>query len=44
MGRIIKILLALAVIGFAALAGYAYLVDLTPPQGEIRQPVMLDAN
>lgn len=44
MGRLIKILLVLIVIGFAALTGYAYLVEMTPPQSEIRQPVMLNAN
>lgn len=43
MGRIIKALAFLAVIGFAALVGYAYLGDLAPRQTEIRQPVVLDA-
>lgn len=44
MGRIIKALLVLAILGFAALVGYAYLVDLTPVQTEISKPVVLDAN
>ena len=44
MGRLIKILLVLIVLGFAALTGYAYLVEMTPPQSEIRQPVLLNAN
>ncbi|WP_269814339.1 hypothetical protein [Pseudogemmobacter bohemicus] len=44
MGRIIKALLVLAILGFAALTAYAYLVDLTPPAGEVTKPVVLDAN
>ncbi len=43
MGRIIKALAFLAIIGFAALVAYAYLGDLAPEQQEIRQPVTLDA-
>lgn len=44
MGRIIKALLVLAILGFAALAAYAYLVDLTPTPGEVTKPVVLDAS
>lgn len=42
MGRIIKAVLVLAVLGFAGLTAYAYLVDLTPPQTEVKKPVVLD--
>ncbi|VDC32646.1 hypothetical protein [Pseudogemmobacter humi] len=44
MGRIIKALFVLAILGFIALTGYAYLVDLTPEQSEVTKPVVLDAN
>lgn len=44
MGFIIKTVLLLVVLGFAALAGYAYLGDMAPPQDEVTQPVTLDAN
>ena len=44
MGFIIKTVLLLAVLGFAALAGYAYLGDMDPPQAEVMKPVTLDAN
>ncbi|WP_301538870.1 hypothetical protein [Pseudogemmobacter hezensis] len=44
MGRIFKTVLLLAILGFAALAGYAYLVDMTPEPTEVTRPVTLDAN
>jgi hypothetical protein len=44
MGRIIKGLFFLAVLGFVALTGYAYLGDLRPSQGEVKVPVTLDAD
>lgn len=44
MMRLIKALFALAILGFAGLAGYAYLGDLSPVQTEIRQPVVLNAD
>ncbi len=44
MGRLLRALLGLAVIGFAALAGYAYLGDYGPDTREITQPVTLDAD
>ncbi|QLQ19045.1 MAG: hypothetical protein HZT43_10740 [Exiguobacterium profundum] len=43
MGRIIKGLLVLAVLGFAYLTAYAYLADLRPAQSEIKVPVTLNA-
>lgn len=42
MRRLLKLLLALAVIGAAALAGYAYLGDMQPERTETRIPVDLD--
>jgi hypothetical protein len=44
MGRIFKTGLTLAVLGFIGLAGYAYLGDMTPPQTQVTQPVMLNAD
>ena len=41
MGRIIKAILTLAVLGFIALIGYAYLGDMTPTQTRVTQPVTL---
>ena len=43
MWRIFKALLVLAAVGLAALTGYAYLADLSPPQEEVTRPVMLNA-
>lgn len=43
MGRLVKVVLALVVLGFIGLAGYAYLGDLSPAQSTITQPVVLDA-
>ncbi|MBY0352515.1 hypothetical protein [Tabrizicola sp.] len=44
MGRIIKALLLLVILGFVGLTGYAYLGDLAPVQGEVKKPVVLNAN
>ncbi len=44
MGRLIKAVLVLAVLGFAALVAYAYLADLAPATGEVKVPVTLHAN
>ncbi|MGL5012026.1 MAG: hypothetical protein ACRC6I_19320 [Paracoccaceae bacterium] len=44
MWRLIKLLLILAVLAFAGVAGYAYLGDLSPTQRPITQPVTLDAD
>lgn len=43
MARLLKLVVSLAVLAFAALAGFAYLGDLDPAPQEIRQPVTLDA-
>jgi hypothetical protein len=44
MGRIIKALFLLALIGFAGVVGYAYLGDLSPAQTEVTKPVVLNAD
>ena len=44
MGRIFKALFLLAILGFVALTGYAYLGDLTPNQSEVKVPVTLNAD
>lgn len=49
MGRIIKWLVYLLVLGGLALVAYAYIgpyfgADFSPPQTEVRQPVTLDAD
>jgi hypothetical protein len=44
MGRIIKVLVVLVIFGFIGLTGYAYLADLTPPQSEVKKPVVLNAD
>ncbi|WP_164932985.1 hypothetical protein [Tropicibacter alexandrii] len=49
MGRIIKWLFYLLVLGGIALVAYAYVgpyfgADFSPPQTEIRQPVELNGN
>lgn len=49
MGRIIKWLIYLVLIGGIALVGYTFFgpyfgADFSPPQTEVRQPVTLDAD
>ncbi|MCD1619512.1 hypothetical protein ACFSDD_10255 [Salipiger marinus] len=49
MGRLVKWLLILLILGGIALVAYAYVgpffgANFAPPQTEIRQPVELDAN
>lgn len=49
MLRLIKLLIYLAVLGFIALVGYAYLgpffgADFSPPTEEIRQEIILEAS
>ena len=49
MLRLIKYLVYLAVLGFIALVGYAYLgpffgADFSPPTEEIRQEIILEAS
>lgn len=44
MGRLIKAVLVLVVIGFAGLVGYAYVADLSPATAEVKLPVTLHAD
>lgn len=43
MGRILKALVLLAILGFIALTGFAYLGSFAPTQQEVTKPVVLDA-
>jgi hypothetical protein len=43
-GKILKVLLFLLVLAFVALAGFAYLGDLSPEQSDIREPVTLNVD
>lgn len=43
MGRVIKLVLGLAVLGFLGLVAYSYVVDMTPARQQVRQPVQLNA-
>ncbi len=42
MGKVIRVLLILVVLGFVGLLGYSYLGDLSTPQSEVTIPVTLD--
>ena len=42
--RLVKLVFGLAVLGFAGLAGYAFLGDLSPVPQEQRLTVTLDAD
>ncbi|MEQ3626708.1 MAG: hypothetical protein ABNH26_12855 [Celeribacter sp.] len=44
MGKLIKLLLILIILGALALIGYAYVGDLTPTQTEVTEPVTLDVD
>ncbi len=44
MGRIIKALVVLVIFGFIALTVYAYFGDLSPIQGQVTKPVVLNEN
>jgi len=49
MGRLIKLLLFIAVFGFIGLVGYAYIgpffgADFSAPKVEVRQPLVLNAD
>ncbi len=41
MWVLIKLIVVLLILGFLALTGYAYLVDLAPPATETQIPVVL---
>ena len=44
MGRLIKLLLGLAVLALVGLTGYAYLADLSPQSVDVKLPVTLHAD
>lgn len=44
MVRLIMLLFVLAILGFGALTGYAYLADLEPGAAPVSKPVTLDVN
>lgn len=44
MGRLIKVVFVLAILGFAGLVGYAYFGVQEPTPREVTKPVVLDAN
>lgn len=49
MGRLIKLLFFIMVLGFVALVGYTYVgpffgADFSAPQTEVRLPLVLDAD
>lgn len=44
MGRIIKALIFLILVGVIGISVYAYLGDLAPEQGEVVKPVVLNAD
>ncbi len=44
MGRLLKLLLFLLIVGLLGLIGYAYIGDLSPNQVDVSEPVELNAN
>lgn len=44
VGRILKAVVVLGILGFAALTGYAYVADLSPDQTQVTVPVTLNAD
>ena len=44
MWRLIKAVLVLAILGFAALVAYTYLAEMTPVTGQVTVPVTLNAD
>lgn len=44
MGRLIKLVLVLVVLGFAGLVGYAYFGNMAPDSAEVKVPVTLNAD
>ena len=42
MGRLLKAIIFLVLLGFAALVGYAYVGDMSPVVTDIIRPVTLD--
>ncbi len=44
MLRLIKLIVVLGIIGFAALSGYAYLADIAPERRTFSETIELDVN
>jgi len=44
MGRLIKVVLVLVVLGFVGLVGYAYLGNMAPEGAEVKVPVTLNVD
>ena len=44
MGRLIKAVLVLAILGFAALVAFTYLAEMPPVTGQVTVPVTLNAD
>lgn len=44
MGRLIKLVFVLVVLGFAGLVIYAYLGNMAPDSAEVKMPVILNAD
>lgn len=44
MGRILKAVVVLLLLGFAGLVAYAYLADFAPAPQRVTKPVVLDGN
>ncbi len=42
MGRLLKLLVFLILLGFIGLVGFAFLSDLSPNREEVTEPVTLD--
>lgn len=40
--RLIKVILVLAILGFAGLVGFAYFGDMTPPPQDLSTPLTTD--
>ena len=44
MGRLIKLVFVLVVLGFAGLVGYAYLGNMAPDSADVKVPVTLNVD
>ena len=44
MGRLIKLVFVLVVLGFAGLVGYAYLGNMVPDSADVKVPVTLNVD
>jgi len=44
MGRILKVVVFLVIVGFVGLTGFAYLGNLSPTRSDVTLPVTLDVD